>query len=54
LDFLLFFTLVIDSDNGAAGVPPSLSFVSPSSLSTGIAGPVVDDPDFFRSSPSDS
>lgn len=71
-DFLLFLALVPvdDSDGGgsvgadADGVPPSLSFVSPSSLSaasTGAAGCGVGgaaagivDVDFFFSSPSES
>ncbi len=71
-DFLLFLALVpvVDSNIGATGaeadgVPPSLSFVSPSSLSgastrTGwgvgmvVIGAVVDELDFFFSSPSES
>jgi len=49
LDFLFFFTF------DSTGVSPSLSFVSPSSLSGASVGTVVvDDPDFFRSSSSES
>jgi len=52
LDFLFFFTFVpVVNSDGTVVVPPSLSFVSPSSLSIGTD---IDDPDFFRSSFSDS